>query len=104
MPAMDFPANPAVGDTHSVGTRTWRWDGVVWGTVTATPNFAPHRFVFSQPVAAATWSISHNLNGFPSVTVVDSAGTVVEGDVEYNSTGSITIRFGSSFSGTAYLN
>ena len=47
--------------------------------------------------------ISHTLDGFPSVTVVDSAGTVVIGEVSYNSTSSVTVSFESAFSGKAYL-
>ena len=39
----------------------------------------------------------------PSVTVVDSANTVVEGDVQYNSTTQLTITFASAFTGKAYL-
>lgn len=27
---IDFPNTPLVGDTHTVDTMTWRWDGVKW--------------------------------------------------------------------------
>lgn len=27
---MDFPSNPAVGQEHSIGSRTWRWNGTAW--------------------------------------------------------------------------
>jgi len=50
------------------------------------------------------WVINHNLNCYPSVTVVDSAGTVVIGDVTYNSENQITITFRGAFAGYAYLN
>ncbi len=224
MPAMDFPANPSVGDTHTVGPRTWRWDGTVWATVSASVDaisqvdlgdnlngggnskvitinldedvditsltadtisvdgeftlpatdgsasqtlitdgagnvawtnlssasldgsslfystgapldslgregdfyldtsaaklygpkgatswladdlaLIPKRFVFTQAVASSSWTITHDLDGFPSVSVVDSAGSHVVGDVEYNSTSSITVSFESAFAGTAYL-
>jgi hypothetical protein len=66
-------------------------------------SLIPKRFSFSQPVAATTWNITHDLDGFPSVSVVDSAGSIVVGDVEYNSTSSITVSFESAFAGTAYL-
>lgn len=28
--AIDFPNSPTTGDTHTVGNRTWRWDGEKW--------------------------------------------------------------------------
>ena len=63
----------------------------------------PKRHVHTQGSAATSWSITHALTGYPSVTVVDSAGTVVIGDVQYNSTTSITVTFQSAFAGKAYL-
>jgi hypothetical protein len=61
-------------------------------------------YVFDQAVAASTWVINHTLNKFPSVSIVDSAGTQVNGQVTYNSTSQITITFSSAFSGEAFLN
>lgn len=61
------------------------------------------RLVFAKPVAATTWVIEHTLGGFPSVTVVDSAGTQVIGEVKYDSTTQITVKFTAAFSGYAYL-
>lgn len=61
------------------------------------------RNVFTQGSASDTWVIPHNLGGHPSVTVVNSTGTVVIGTVTYNSTSEIQIEFTAPFSGTAYL-
>lgn len=61
-------------------------------------------FVFTQSVAAADWVIAHNLNKFPSITVVDSAGTWVRGGAEYVDSNTIILHFSAPFSGTAYLN
>ena len=63
----------------------------------------PKRFTHNQSSASSSWSITHTLDGFPSVTVVDSAGTVVVGTVSYNSTSSVTVSFESAFAGKAYL-
>ena len=30
MVAMNFPDSPSVGATHTVGTRTWTWNGTIW--------------------------------------------------------------------------
>jgi hypothetical protein len=32
MAAIDFPNTPTTGDTFTVGTITWEWDGTVWNT------------------------------------------------------------------------
>jgi hypothetical protein len=61
------------------------------------------RYIHTQSSASSTWSITHALGGRPSVTVVDSSGTVVIGEVVYNSDTSITINFSAAFSGFAYL-
>lgn len=61
------------------------------------------RHIHTQGAVSATWNITHALGGRPSVTVVDSAGTVVVGEVAYNSNTSVSIYFTSPFSGFAYL-
>ncbi len=60
-------------------------------------------YVHDQSVPAATWTINHNLGYFPNVTVVDSAGNQVIGQVQYISLNSMTINFNASFGGKAYL-
>lgn len=57
-----------------------------------------------QAVASATWSINHNLNKKPSITVVTSAGDVVIGDEHYVDNNTVTINFIAAFAGKAYLN
>lgn len=61
-------------------------------------------FEFTQMVPAYTWTITHNLDKFPSVEVVDSAGTVVIGNVSYINNNQIELEFSFQFSGKAYLN
>lgn len=61
-------------------------------------------YTHSQGVPAATWTINHNLNRFPSVTITDSTGLMVEGDVYYPSGVQIVLYFSAAFSGTAFLN
>ena len=57
----------------------------------------------TQSVSSATWTITHNLGYRPAVSVVDSGGNHVIGDVNYISTNSLTISFSSPFGGSAYL-
>lgn len=61
-------------------------------------------FYFVQTTATNTWVIVHNLGKYPSVTVIDSAGTEVVGDISYDSLNQITITFSGAFKGSATLN
>lgn len=61
-------------------------------------------FTYTQPSASAVWNITHNLGKNPSVSVADSAGTLVMGEVEYINNNNLTITFISAFAGVAYLN
>tara|TARA_R110002153_G_scaffold25739_1_gene81437 strand:- start:2710 stop:3426 length:717 start_codon:yes stop_codon:yes gene_type:complete len=61
-------------------------------------------FTFPQNVASDTWSVTHNLDKFPSVSVVDSGNTAVVGSVEYLNKNELTITFSAPFSGYAYMN
>ncbi len=56
-----------------------------------------------QSVSASTWTITHNLNRYPSVDVVDSGGDVCIGDVKYIDANTLTVSFSGAFSGKAYL-
>lgn len=61
------------------------------------------RHIFTQAVPSAEWYIPHTLGGYPSVTIVDSSGTAVFGEVLYVSTTEVTVTFAVPFSGFAYL-
>ena len=61
-------------------------------------------FVFTQGVAASQWVVTHNLGKKCSVTVVDSANTIIIGQVTYNSDNQCTIDFEAAFSGKAFFN
>ena len=61
-------------------------------------------YTHNQTSSLSTWSITHNLGKFPSVTVVDSANTVVVGEIEMININEIEITFSAGFSGKAYLN
>ena len=66
-------------------------------------------YIHNQSSTSATWAVTHNLNRFPAVTVIDSADTVVQGTIVYNTANKLTITFFSegdalAFQGKAYLN
>ena len=61
-------------------------------------------FEFDQGQPALVWTIQHNLDKFPSVTVVDTANTVVNSQINYIDKNNITINNTAQFAGKAYLN
>lgn len=61
-------------------------------------------YVHHQYSASDEWVINHDMDAYPSVTVVDSAGTKVYGEVGYVDNNSLVIGFTAPFAGTAYLN
>jgi hypothetical protein len=69
-----------------------------------TAETGDKNYIFTQIAAAATWNVTHNLNKYPSVSVVDSGNNWVVGDVEYINENQLTITFNAAFSGKAYLN
>jgi hypothetical protein len=60
-------------------------------------------YIHYQPASQTQWTITHNLNKFPQVQVVDSGGNVVQGDIKHISKYELTISFSSPFTGNAYL-
>ena len=70
----------------------------------AISSFNSVTFDFTQGIPAAVWNIPHNLDKYPSVTVVDNSKEVVIGNVQYIDKDNITITFSAAFSGYAYLN
>lgn len=60
-------------------------------------------YTHQQGAVSNLWVINHNLSFQPSVQVVDSAGTTIEGVVNYNSSTQLQIEFSNAVSGTAYL-
>ena len=61
-------------------------------------------FIFDQLTSSSEWLINHNLEKYPSVTIIDSAGTNVIGDIIYIDNNNLKIIFSSKMSGKAYLN
>jgi hypothetical protein len=57
-----------------------------------------------QNTASNEWHIVHNLRKYPSVTVEDSGGTIIEGDVVYMNENALRIVFSLAFCGWCYCN
>jgi hypothetical protein len=74
-----------------------------WGTPTDLVGSQELGYVHIQEVASATWNITHGLGFTPNITVVDTAGTVVEGSYNYPNSNTVVLTFIGAFSGRAYL-
>jgi hypothetical protein len=95
-------------NTLSIGTVTQGATAVsITGTAPAQVlNFVlpiSGNYTHTQSVSSATWTITHNLGYRPAVSVVDSGGNHVVGDVNYVSVNALTISFSAPFGGSAYL-
>jgi len=60
-------------------------------------------YTHNQNSALAEWTVNHNLNFYPNVTIYDSAGSMVEGAVEHINQVSLKINFSGAISGKAHL-
>jgi len=101
-----YDSSASAGTSNQVLTSTG--SAVEWKTL-STLGGSDKNYVHSQDVASNTWEVEHSLNKYPSVTVVDSAGTVVVGNVEYDDIDNVTLTFFAggdlvAFSGKAYFN
>lgn len=83
------------------------------GTIDEFWDWLKRSFVYNQLQALSTWVIKHDLNKYPSVTVVDTADRIVYGDVQYgryvdgkfvDQLNYVTVSFAAEFSGQAFLN
>lgn len=83
--------------TDKTITLTYR-DG---STIQDTFQYA---YIHDQSIPSDTWLVNHNLGKFPSVTITDTAGTEIIGEVEYVNSNSLILRFSAAFSGKAFLN
>ena len=89
--------NDVISITTPSGTASF---GTGATTEVVVPDLA---YAHTQGVSSSTWTINHNLDFYPNVTVVDSAGTIVEGEIAYTSRNQVVLTFSAAFSGKAYL-
>lgn len=88
----------------NVKNQTELFSHIERGTHTSSKIEGDKFFQHNQNVSSAEWHIVHNMKKYPSVFVVDSAETVVIGDITYISENELIITFNAPFSGKAYLN
>ncbi len=61
-------------------------------------------YIHNQTATSAKWVVQHNLGKYCSVTVVDSGGNIIVGNVEYVDINRLIISFSTAISGKAYCN
>lgn len=61
------------------------------------------RYAHTQTSISNEWTINHNLNFYPNVTVLDNASRILETDLVYLNANTVKIVMNSASSGTAYL-
>lgn len=92
-------ASPVDGAVLTFDAPSLSWRGVI---PVGGVNTGFYRHI--QDVPSADWVIVHNLGFYPGgSSVIDSAGSSVEGDIEYTDTSSLTLHFSAPFAGTANL-
>jgi hypothetical protein len=67
-------------------------------------EYVNRTYTHTELAPASTWNVAHGMRRHPSVTVVDSAGTVMFGEVQYTDNNNIVIIFSTAIAGKAYLN
>ena len=90
----DLSNKPSINGVILAGNKTGAELGIV----------NDKNFVYVQATSSNIWEITHNLNKYPAVTVVDSGGSVVIGEIVYIDKNNVRITFTSAFSGKAYFN
>lgn len=92
--SVNITETPVIVELGVTGPQGPRGEGVILSEIFHLHN---------QPIANTTWTINHNLGFYPNITVVDSAGNVVEGSYSYPNATTIIASFSVAFSGKAYL-
>jgi len=60
--------------------------------------------VYVQATPATVWEIQHNFHKYPSVSIIDDDGQIMEGQVDYVDTDNLAITFSEPVSGRATIN
>lgn len=96
--------SPTDGGTFRVPYLIVDGFGHVVNAGEANVQLPKNNYVHEQATSSTTWVINHNLGKYPSITVIDSGGSEVKGEVEYVDTNNVTLTFSAAFSGKAFLN
>lgn len=96
--------NFIVIDVTAVNTNGSLTDEAYYVFSNTTTTVGDKKYAHEQSSAAATWTITHNLDKQPAVSVVDSTNNIIICEVEYTSLNQVELRFSTPYSGKAYFN
>lgn len=95
----DVPAY--AGNQYKIPRINTAENGIEWVASTDSDKYYLH----NQSTPSISWVCPHNLNKYPSVTIMDASGNIIEADnVQHTSLTSTTITMSESISGTAAFN
>lgn len=89
------------GDTPQRGIDYFTPEDVAWFLSQVTED---KHFVYAPELPSTVWTVNHQLNKYPSVTIVDSTKQQVFGDVQYTDLNQLIITFNIPYMGVAYIN
>jgi hypothetical protein len=91
--ALNFPTNPADGDTYTDNTTTWQFDGIAWNVIPSGSSSFPNTF---GSVTVDDTTLSAGVSG-DNLTINSGNGILLNKNVTNNT---ITISSTSAGSGT----
>jgi hypothetical protein len=92
--ALNFPPNPTIGDTYTVGSKTYTWSGSAWLVSAVAQTFN------SVTISTATNATSTNSGALQVVGGIGIGGDLWIGGTIYS--GSVPVLTTASLSGTVF--
>jgi len=84
----------------SVSPYAWKeYNGGVWEVFDLATEYYKHE----ESPASDTWTINHNLGRSPAVTIIDTEGNTVIGEINYVDDDNLILTFTSPVEGIAHL-
>ena len=80
------------------------YNGTHWENKPKDTVISDKTYIFVQGTPSNVWTVVHNLNKYPNISVVDSGNTEVIGEIKYIDINTVQITFSSEFSGKAFCN
>jgi hypothetical protein len=74
------------------------------GGDSSSSNVNDKNYVYEWATLESSVTVNHNLGKFPSVTIVDTSGSEIIGDINYINENTVTLSFSAETRGKAYFN
>ena len=103
---LQFHSDISAGDNtiHDLHDPALPQDAATKAYVDASSAAGDARYTHVQSVLAAVWTVVHGLGKYPSVSVTDAAGSLVQAAVEYLDEDTLQVMFWNSATGVVYCN